>query len=147
MFFVLELCLKANGCWHCQTAKEFAWLDSSLAGQRSPVNHLGVYSSQSKSPLVQVKLKCFLFVLYCTIFKFFPASLPQVFFPCVMATDRVTGNRVFGADALKPEIRSNSVLSYPIRPKVKLDKVWLKSYFWRNTKLQQGHVYITSSVE
>ena len=25
MCFVLELCFKANGCWHFQTSKEFAW--------------------------------------------------------------------------------------------------------------------------
>ena len=58
------------------------------------------------------------------VFCDFVASLPHVFFPCVMATDKETGVRIFGIEALKPDIRSKCVISYPVRPAVKADKVF-----------------------
>ena len=44
-------------------------------------------------------------------------------FPCVMSTDKETGVRIFGVEALKPDVRSRCVVSYPVRPAVKADKV------------------------
>ena len=40
-----------------------------------------------------------------------------------MATDKETGVRTFGIEALKPDISSRCVISYPVRPAVKADKV------------------------
>ncbi|XP_064633923.1 uncharacterized protein LOC135491742 isoform X4 [Lineus longissimus] len=50
-------------------------------------------------------------------------SLPQVFFPCVVAINKTTGEKVFGFDAFKPEIRSQSNLIFPLRKSAHVDKV------------------------
>ena len=54
---------------------------------------------------------------------YFSASLPQVFIPTVMATNKVSGEKVFGVEAFRASVRSESILSYPIRPSNKVDKV------------------------
>ena len=51
------------------------------------------------------------------------ASLPTVFFPTVVATDRDTGAQSLGFDAFKPGVRSRCNIAYPIRPTVNVDKV------------------------
>ncbi|XP_064607128.1 uncharacterized protein LOC135471735 isoform X1 [Liolophura sinensis] len=50
------------------------------------------------------------------------ASLPQVFFPTVVAKKTSSGECVVGFDAYRPDIRNQSTLHYPIRPSVKVDK-------------------------
>ncbi|ESO89889.1 hypothetical protein LOTGIDRAFT_164583 [Lottia gigantea] len=50
------------------------------------------------------------------------ASLPQLFFPCVASVNKTTGDIIVGADAYKPENRSNSNLVYPVHPSNKIDK-------------------------
>ncbi|KAH9496313.1 actin [Bulinus truncatus] len=51
------------------------------------------------------------------------ASLPEVFFPSVLAVDRETGQVVaVGTDALKPDIRSKCKIVHPIRPSNKVDQ-------------------------
>ncbi|CAH1784937.1 unnamed protein product, partial [Owenia fusiformis] len=49
-------------------------------------------------------------------------SLPEVFFPTIIAKNKQTGELVCGADAYKPAIRSNSDIIHPIRPSHKVDK-------------------------
>lgn len=53
----------------------------------------------------------------------FSASLPQLFFPTVVAKKTSSGECVVGFDAYRPDIRNQSTLHYPIRPSVKVDKV------------------------
>ncbi|XP_059468680.1 uncharacterized protein LOC132192643 [Neocloeon triangulifer] len=50
------------------------------------------------------------------------ATLPQIFFPTVMAVDKVTKAKIFGADALKPEVRATSSLQFPVKPSAKITK-------------------------
>ncbi|XP_049267405.1 uncharacterized protein LOC125756567, partial [Rhipicephalus sanguineus] len=50
-------------------------------------------------------------------------ALPTVYFPSVCSTDRTTGKRYFGLDAVKPEVRRNSQLSFPLLPSAKISKV------------------------
>ncbi|GFU37876.1 actin [Nephila pilipes] len=47
-------------------------------------------------------------------------TLPFIFFPSVCAIHKVTGNRVYGKEALQSDIRQNSNLSFPLRPSVKI---------------------------
>ncbi|GFY29844.1 actin [Trichonephila clavipes] len=47
-------------------------------------------------------------------------TFPFLFFPSVCAIHKVTGNRVYGKEALKNDIRQNSNLSFPLRPSVKI---------------------------
>ncbi|KAL1421742.1 hypothetical protein MTO96_022883 [Rhipicephalus appendiculatus] len=49
-------------------------------------------------------------------------ALPTVYFPSVCSTDRSTGKRYFGLDAVKPEVRRNSQLSFPLLPSAKISK-------------------------
>lgn len=49
-------------------------------------------------------------------------TLPTVYFPAVCSTDRTTGKRSFGLDAVKPEVRKNSQLSFPLLPSAKISK-------------------------
>lgn len=49
-------------------------------------------------------------------------ALPTVYFPSVCSTDRTTGKRYFGLDAVKPEVRRNSQLSFPLLPSAKISK-------------------------
>ncbi|XP_077496015.1 uncharacterized protein LOC144106925 isoform X4 [Amblyomma americanum] len=49
-------------------------------------------------------------------------ALPTVYFPAVCSTDRTTGQRSFGLDAVKPEVRKNSQLSFPLLPSAKISK-------------------------
>ncbi len=58
-----------------------------------------------------------------TVSTLFAASLPDLFFPAIMAKNKETGKRTFGPDALHPDIRENESLSYPVRPSIKIDKV------------------------
>ncbi|XP_018019805.1 uncharacterized protein LOC108676261 [Hyalella azteca] len=50
------------------------------------------------------------------------ATLPQIFFPTVLATDRESRRQIWGAEALSPEVRSSSSLSFPIRPSHRISK-------------------------
>ncbi|KAK6993657.1 actin [Biomphalaria glabrata] len=51
------------------------------------------------------------------------ASLPDVFFPSILAVDRETGQVLaVGNDALKPDIRSKCKIIHPIRPSNKVDQ-------------------------
>ncbi|GFR11272.1 putative actin-9 [Trichonephila clavata] len=47
-------------------------------------------------------------------------TLPFIFFPSVCAINKVTGNRVYGKEAMQNDIRQNSNLSFPLRPSVKI---------------------------
>ncbi|KAG8200144.1 hypothetical protein JTE90_018929 [Oedothorax gibbosus] len=49
-------------------------------------------------------------------------TLPFLFFPSICATDRKTGNHVYGKEALQSKVRQNSNLSFPLRPSVKIIK-------------------------
>lgn len=51
------------------------------------------------------------------------ATLPQVFFPSVVAVNKQTGEIIVGPDALKPEVRRTSDIIHPIQPTNKVDKV------------------------
>ncbi|KAF2365593.1 Pleckstrin domain [Trinorchestia longiramus] len=50
------------------------------------------------------------------------ATLPQVFFPTVLATDRESRRQYWGPEALSPEVRSSSSISFPIRPSHRISK-------------------------
>ncbi|XP_060557148.1 uncharacterized protein LOC132717647 [Ruditapes philippinarum] len=49
-------------------------------------------------------------------------TLPQVFFPSIVAIHNQTGEIIVGADALKPDVRKSSKVSQPIQPTNKVDK-------------------------
>ncbi|XP_052283896.1 uncharacterized protein LOC127880612 isoform X2 [Dreissena polymorpha] len=49
-------------------------------------------------------------------------TLPQVFFPSVVAIDKSTGKIIVGPHALKPEVRQSSNVINPIQPTNKVDK-------------------------
>lgn len=49
-------------------------------------------------------------------------TLPTVYFPSVCSTDRNTGKRSFGLEAVRPEVRRNSQLSFPLLPSAKISK-------------------------
>lgn len=51
------------------------------------------------------------------------ATLPQVFFPTVMGTDRETRRHLWGADALSPDNRTSANISFPLRPSHRISKV------------------------
>ncbi|KAB7505523.1 putative actin-26 [Armadillidium nasatum] len=51
-------------------------------------------------------------------------TLPQVFFPSVVATNRETKAQIWGIEALMPDIRSTSSISFPIRPSHKISKAY-----------------------
>lgn len=50
------------------------------------------------------------------------ATLPQVFFPCLVAVNKQTGEIIVGSDAWKPEVRRCSSVVQPIQPTNKVDK-------------------------
>ncbi|XP_069949380.1 uncharacterized protein [Cherax quadricarinatus] len=50
------------------------------------------------------------------------ATLPQVFLPSVVATERESRRQVWGFDALAPDVRAASTVSFPIRPSHKITK-------------------------
>ena len=50
-------------------------------------------------------------------------TLPQIFYPTVVATDRESRRQNWGHEALSPDVRSTSVLGFPIRPSHKISKV------------------------
>ena len=54
-------------------------------------------------------------------------SLPQVFFPSVVAVNKETGQKVVGKEAYHPDVRKNSTLLHPIRPSNKVDQVRTRS--------------------
>ena len=54
----------------------------------------------------------------------FAATLPQVFFPSVVAVNKQSGEIIVGPDALRPEVRLVSNIIQPIQPTNKVDKVW-----------------------
>ena len=68
----------------------------------------------------------------------YPASLPELFFPSLVATDKSTGGVVtVGKDCLRPTTRRTSKLIHPIRPTNKVDKVTSLAHFtnlndWKN---------------
>ncbi|XP_076064584.1 uncharacterized protein LOC143038846 [Oratosquilla oratoria] len=49
-------------------------------------------------------------------------TLPQLFFPCVVATQRDSRRQTWGLEALDPDVRSSASLSFPIRPSLKITK-------------------------
>nr|KAG5704606.1 hypothetical protein BaRGS_031870 [Batillaria attramentaria] len=49
-------------------------------------------------------------------------SLPQVFFPSVVAVDKTTGKKVIGMEAYFPDVRHRSHILHPIRPSNKVDQ-------------------------
>ena len=58
------------------------------------------------------------------LFLMFPASLPEVFIPSVVAVDRQSGKVLaVGQDALAPFMRHKCNIIYPIRPSNKVDQV------------------------
>jgi hypothetical protein len=63
------------------------------------------------------------FVIKLNCFNFSTATLPQVFFPTIMAVDKLTKKKTFGADAMKPEVRSTSSIHFPVKPSAKITKV------------------------
>lgn len=63
------------------------------------------------------KLTCN-FIIFC-----YTATLPEVFFPSVIARERNSGKLVVGEDAFKPNIRHKSIIQKPVRPTTKGDKV------------------------
>jgi hypothetical protein len=61
---------------------------------------------------------------FITIICYFStATLPQVFFPTIMAVDKLSKKKTFGADAMKPEVRSTSSIHFPVKPSAKITKV------------------------
>ncbi|KAK8402073.1 hypothetical protein O3P69_001278 [Scylla paramamosain] len=50
------------------------------------------------------------------------ATLPQVFIPSVVASGREGRGQVWGMDALAPDVRASSSLTFPIRPTHKISK-------------------------
>ena len=52
------------------------------------------------------------------------ATLPQVFFPSVAAVDKNSGQMVaFGTQAVMPDVRAHSTLTFPLRVSNKISKV------------------------
>ena len=51
------------------------------------------------------------------------ASLPEVFFPTIVAVNKATGEKTFGIKALSSSVRAESKICYPIKPSSKVDKV------------------------
>ena len=51
------------------------------------------------------------------------ATLPQLFFPTVVAVNKQTGELTVGVDTYKPSVRKSSKILQPIRPTNKVDKV------------------------
>lgn len=49
-------------------------------------------------------------------------ALPDLFLPTIVATHRETGQRRFCFDALLPDVRACSTISYPVRPTARVDK-------------------------
>lgn len=49
-------------------------------------------------------------------------TLPQLFFPTVCSEDKMNGRKIFGIEALKPELRKNSLISFPVLPSAKVTK-------------------------
>ncbi|KAF4523575.1 hypothetical protein B566_EDAN014323 [Ephemera danica] len=49
-------------------------------------------------------------------------SLPQLFFPTIMAIDKISKKRTYGGEALRPDVRATSTLHYPVRPSAKITK-------------------------
>ncbi|KAK4319682.1 hypothetical protein Pmani_009416 [Petrolisthes manimaculis] len=50
------------------------------------------------------------------------ATLPQLFMPSVVANSREGRRQVWGFDALAPDVRSTSTVTFPIRPSHKISK-------------------------
>lgn len=49
-------------------------------------------------------------------------SLPQLFFPTVCATNKLSQKKIFGMEALKPSVRKECNLSFPLHPSAKVTK-------------------------
>lgn len=50
------------------------------------------------------------------------ATLPQLFLPSVVATERESRRQIWGYDALTPDVRAASTISFPVRPSHKITK-------------------------
>ncbi|XP_042889059.1 uncharacterized protein LOC122264288 isoform X2 [Penaeus japonicus] len=50
------------------------------------------------------------------------ATLPQLFLPSVVATERETRRQIWGFDGLAPDVRAASSISFPVRPSHKITK-------------------------
>ena len=51
-------------------------------------------------------------------------ALPQLFFPTVVAVDRASKQEYVGFEVATPSVRANSDIFFPVRPSVKVDKVF-----------------------
>ncbi|CAN7941758.1 unnamed protein product, partial [Ixodes hexagonus] len=49
-------------------------------------------------------------------------TMPAVYFPSVCSTDKNTGQQTFGIEALTPEVRKTSHLTFPLVPSAKISK-------------------------
>ncbi|KAG0421684.1 hypothetical protein HPB47_002433 [Ixodes persulcatus] len=49
-------------------------------------------------------------------------TMPTVYFPSVCSTDKNTGQQTFGIEALTPEVRKTSHLTFPLVPSAKISK-------------------------
>lgn len=65
-------------------------------------------------------------------------ALPEVFLPTVVATHNANGQKRYGFDALLPDVRSTSVVSYPVRPTGKVEKY---SIDWDSLQGLFDHVF------
>ena len=72
------------------------------------------------------------------------ATLPLVFFPTVLATDRETRRHIWGAEALTPETRSTSTVTFPLRPTHRISKVSTDSfeYTLENFGISMGDIFV-----
>ena len=55
-------------------------------------------------------------------------TLPQLFFPTVVAIDKTTKKESVGFEVAKPSVRADNDIIFPVRPSIKVDKVSTKIY-------------------
>lgn len=65
-------------------------------------------------------------------------TLPAIFFPNIVATNLTSKCKVYGFEALKPDVRSTSVLSCPVKPSNKVDRYALE---WESLPGLFHHVF------
>ena len=55
-------------------------------------------------------------------------SLPQLFFPTVVAVDQATQHEYVGFEVAAPAVRANCDIIFPVRPSIKIDKVHIRCH-------------------
>ncbi|GFY66044.1 actin [Trichonephila inaurata madagascariensis] len=121
---ILTLDNKLGRCLYirCSTREELLELKQELQKHRSKCYAL------ERIHLVHYPLKCHRNVVIIDLgscstragILMDQPTLPFLFFPSVCAIHKVTGNRVYGKEALQNDIRQNSNLSFPLRPSVQI---------------------------